>query len=95
VIQQKSGGDSTSNVAGVQGNVIVNIVQPNQAKDGEPLKLEELIALLHTKTVNEKIVTEIERRGVSFVVTSDGAATLRSAGATQTVLDAIEKNYKK
>lgn len=94
-IQQKSGGDSTSNVAGVQGSVIVNIVRPNQAKDGEPFKLEELIALLHTNTANEKIVTEIERRGVSFVVTSDRAAILRSAGATQTVLDGIEKNYKK
>jgi hypothetical protein len=96
-IQQKSSGPSTSNVAGVQGNVSVSIAPQNQDSrpEVEPLKEEDLIVLLGTKVTNERIVAEIEKRGVAFEMTPDRARALRSAGASQAVIDAIEKSRKK
>lgn len=96
-IQQNSSGASNSNVAGVQGNVSVTIAPPNQdnRSNGDPLTLDDLITLLRTKATSERVVSEIERRGIAFEMTSDRAKELSAAGATQAILDALERNSKK
>jgi hypothetical protein len=96
-IQQNSSGASNSNVAGVQGNVSVTIAPPNQdnRSNGDPLTQEDLITLLRTKATSERVVAEIERRGIAFDMTSDRAKELSAAGATQGILDALERNGKK
>lgn len=97
VIQQNSSGSSTSNMAGVQGNASVNINQPNttnQSSSG-PLTEEDVLSQLRAGANSKTVVGEIENRGVAFEMTAERAKMLRAAGATQAILDAIEKNPKK
>lgn len=97
VIQQSSSGSSTSNVAGVQGNVSVNINQPNPSNQSSsgPLTEEDILSRLRAGSNSKNLIGEIENRGVAFEMTPERANTLRVAGATQAILDAIEKNPKK
>jgi hypothetical protein len=95
-IQQSANGGSSSNIAGVQGNVSVVVAPPssdNRQPVG-PLTEEELIALLGSKVSVEKILAEIESRGVAFRANPDSVKKLRAAGASQTIVDSLEKNRK-
>lgn len=96
IIEQSSSGSSAPNVAGVRGNVSINIAQPtttNQSPSG-PLTEGDVMSMLAAGAKSEKLVAEIKNRGVAFQMSPDLSNKFRLAGATKAVLEALGKNHK-
>ena len=95
-IKQTSSGSSTSNVAGVQGTVSLSIIAPSigDHPPSAPLTEENIMSMLVAGTMSDKIVAEIESRGVAFQMSPNLQNKFRMAGATKAVLDVLERNHK-
>jgi hypothetical protein len=95
-IQQNSSGSSTLNAAGVQGNVSQSITAPtiSDHPPSGPLAEENIMSMLAAGTKSDKIVAEIESRGVAFRMSPNLRNKFRAAGATKAVLDELERNHK-
>jgi hypothetical protein len=95
-IQQTSGGPSSPNVAGVQGNVSLSITAPNTSdrSPSGPLTEDNIMSMLAAGTKSDKIISEIASRGLAFQMNANLRNKFRVAGATKAVLDALEQNHK-
>jgi hypothetical protein len=95
-IQQNSGGESGSNVAGVQGNVSVSVTtSPEKDRAGVgPLTAQDVLSILASRSKTDEIIAEIHRRGLAFHMNAELTERFRRAGATAEVLNALKKDQK-
>jgi hypothetical protein len=74
--------------------VFVFVLNSVAAHAASPLSFTEIETLLKSKVSNDRIVILIKERKVSFVLTKVTVKKLKSLGANQAVINAIEKNIQ-